>query len=345
MFRRSALAALLLCATAEAGVLWTGDFETHDLSQWDAYVVNAGDWTFVQSNPTPRQGLYAARVQLDAGDYGPSNLIRTEVGHTPASVSTFQNTERYYAWSSWLSTDFPLGAFDHQLMFWECDAPIYQQEMSLHVSGTTVTFNTSPQGGQYQTQWTGTLALGQWHDFILHVMWSLDPAVGFVELWSDGTLVVPKFFMRTMHAVKDGGVDVTPLTSTMHHGLFLGTFRPGKPVEVVYLDDVREATSLADVLPAPDAGPGDSGSPDGGAADAGASTPDSGGVDAGSAAVDSGGPGTGPSDARGSCGCAAPSSGQLLAVGALALLLLRRARSPGRPARRAAAPSHPAPWR
>src|SRR3954451_6572600 len=96
---------------AAANIVWRGDFETHDLSQWDSYVVHAERWTFVQSTPAPAQGLYSARIELQSEDFGPSNLVRTEVGKTPASVAVFQGTERWYAWSSMLSTDFPLQAY------------------------------------------------------------------------------------------------------------------------------------------------------------------------------------------------------------------------------------------
>lgn len=345
-----ALALSLLCSLGVAGpasatVLWRGDFETSDLSQYDNYVVHAERWTFVGSQPSPRQGLVAARVELQENDVGPSNLIRTEVGHTPPEA-TFQGSERYYAWSAMGSTDHPLGNFDHQIMFWECVAPIYQQEMSLHINGTQISFATSPQGGRYQTRWTGTFDFGVWHDFVLHVKWSLDPAEGFVELLYDGAVVVPKTFVRTMHAVQDGsGNDVTPLVSTMHHGLFLGNARAGKPVEVIYLDGAIEGETLADVLPVmPDAGvvadaaPADLGVqpldagveedagslPDGGGAldggvipaDAGAAPPDAGAtaLDAGGspsvdAGVDAGPPGGGGAGAlHGSCGCTSTST-------------------------------------
>ena len=294
------------------------------------------------------QGSSAARIILHAADYGPSNLVRTEVSHTPASLTGWQDNERYYAWSNWTSTDFPLGAFDHQLMFMECEGPVYQQEMSLHVNATSVSFATSPQGGSYQTRWTGMIAAGQWHDFVLHVKWSLDPAVGFVELRYDGAIVVPKFTMRTMHAVKDAaGNDVTPLRSVMHHALFLGAFRANKPDEVVYLDDVREGTTLADVIaaPPPDAGSPDAGTPDAGGTDAGtvndagastdagpddsgvASTPDGGQKDAGVAPGTDGGTGDRPGAASG-CSCST-ASGSWLALVAL-WIALRARRASGR---------------
>lgn len=358
----SLLCAFGLAGPASATVLWRGDFESSDLSQYDNYVVHAERWTFVGSQPRPRQGAVAARVELQENDVGPSNLIRTEIGHTPPEA-TFQGSERYYAWSAMGSTDHPLGNFDHQIMFWECVAPIYQQEMSLHINGTQISFATSPQGGRYQTRWTGTFDFGVWHDFVLHVMWSLDPAEGFVELMYDGAIVVPKTFVRTMHAVQDGGGnDVTPLVSTMHHGLFLGNARAGKPVEVIYLDGAIEGETLADVLPlSPDAGVvldaaavdtgagEDAGTlPDGGGAlDAGVIAADSGAapLDAGAMALDAGGSpgvdagvdagppgGVGAGALHGSCGCTSTSTSTApLILPALLVAWAWRRRSSSRP--------------
>ena len=336
-------------STAFANIVWRGDFEPKNLSQYDGFVVHAERWTFVNS-PAPREGNWAARVELRADDFGPSNLVRTEVTHTPPA-NTFENSERFYAWSAMGSTTEPLGNFDHQIMFWECTAPIYQQEMSLHVNGTSISFATSPQGGQYQTRWTGQFAFGVWHDFILHVKWSLDPTVGFAELYYDGVLVLPKVFFKTMHANNGTG-----LVSQWHHGLFLGTQRANKPVEVVFLDAQREATTLADVMAVavdagvPDAGAVDSGVPDAGPVDAGVvdagELPDAGEEDAGisdagqeadaglSADAGTGSPDAGQvapdggtmsgQDITGGCSC--QSGGPTLVLLALGTMIARRRR-------------------
>lgn len=48
-----------------------------------------------------------------SGWAGLRDLIRTEIGHTPADAA-FHGSERYYAWSAMGSTDHPLGNFDLQ---------------------------------------------------------------------------------------------------------------------------------------------------------------------------------------------------------------------------------------
>jgi hypothetical protein len=44
----------------------------------------------------------------------------------------------------------------------------------------------------------GTIQRGQWNDFIVHHKWSSDPTVGFVEVYFQGQLALPKTFTRTI---------------------------------------------------------------------------------------------------------------------------------------------------
>ena len=52
----------------------------------------------------------------------------------------------------------------------------------------------------YARRWTGKgkLTPGRWHDFAVHVLWSRDPAKGFVEVWFDGEKVVPRTMTATL---------------------------------------------------------------------------------------------------------------------------------------------------
>lgn len=239
-----ALGVSLFASTAGAAVVWRGGFETNDLGQWGEKI-NANRWSVVT---TPvREGTHAGRVELHEGDVGPSNLIRAELGYHPPGA-TFQNSERWYAFSVRVES---LQNLDHQFTYWECDAPLYRQSMSFHLKGEDLTFQTSAQKGPNITPYKGKLAAGAWHDFVLHVKWSLDATQGFVELFYDGALVVPKTAVRTMYATQDnGGNDVMPLGSFLHQGLFLGAPVAGKPTEVLYVDGTLEATTKEDVFPA-----------------------------------------------------------------------------------------------
>ena len=82
------------------------------------------------------------------------------------------------------------------------------------------------------------LKRGAWNDFVLHVKWSSNPKVGFVELYKDGQLVVPK----TMVATQFG-------SETNY--LKLGLYRDSSITQTasVYHDGFTMASSLADVMP------------------------------------------------------------------------------------------------
>jgi Synergist-CTERM protein sorting domain-containing protein len=265
-------------------------------------------------------------VELHEGDVGPSNLIRAELGYHPPAA-TFQGSERWYAFSIRVETTPPLQNLDHQFTYWECDAPLYRQSMSFHLKGEDLTFQTSAQKGPNITPYKGKLVAGAWHDFVLHVKWSLDATQGFVELFYDGALVVPKTSVRTMYATQDGaGNDLMPLGSFIHQGLFLGAPVAGKPTEVLYVDGTVEATAKEDVFPAiADAGPD-------AVAPAGDAAPSSPTVDAGvSSSGGSSGAAAAPPQGEGDGGCnqggAAPLALPLLLLLPLALRRRRSASS------------------
>jgi hypothetical protein len=44
----------------------------------------------------------------------------------------------------------------------------------------------------------GPVRPGVWTDYVLHVKFSADPAVGFVEVWQDGVLTVPRHSRPTL---------------------------------------------------------------------------------------------------------------------------------------------------
>lgn len=104
------------------------------------------------------------------------------------------------------------------------------------------------------TAYTGPFAAGRWHDFVLHVRWSADPTVGFVELWHNGARVVARTSVKTMvTATMDGGTTVYP--AFFHIGLLHGNFDHAP--QAVLVDRVLEGMTYDDVAivgPAADGG-------------------------------------------------------------------------------------------
>jgi uncharacterized protein (TIGR03382 family) len=354
---RSLVVVVLLPLSAHAGVIWSSDFETQDLSSWDNYVLHANHWYF-PTTPTPRSGTYLARAELHTEDtYG--SFQRVEVEYS-APLQGFEGSDLYYAWSAQLDSAAPFLPMDHEIAFWESTGgSVYHQMIGLHVNASSnparVSLSTDPEDGNWAEQFHASMTADVWHDFVLHVKWSLDPTVGFVEFWYDGAQVVQKVHMRTMVS-SNGPTSMTGgLVTAFHTGILLSPIQNNKPVEIVYLDRYKIGTALSDVVdttpvpdagnPTPDAGAShdagtamhDAGTamPDAGKPDAGASsTPDAGSEtsDAGTAPPDAGVPqsgadaGEGDMGVTGSMGCGCDGAPQLAPLLALVGLALGRAR-------------------
>jgi len=226
-------------STASAAPDWVGDFESGDLSQWllsPQVIGNMDDITVTQD--VVGEGSYAGRIELAPGTMSPSGHSRNEVVYIP-DLGAFDGTERWYSFS--LQPEGAFGDSWHLVWYWEGN-PVFQQMMSMFVNGPQIQFRTAI-GGE-TTLWTGAFTPGEWHDFILHVLWSPDPATGFVELYYDGAQVVPMTNTATMLGAGVGG--------EMHAGIIrdqnLGT------TEVIYLDGFRDGATMEDVLGGDDGG-------------------------------------------------------------------------------------------
>jgi MYXO-CTERM domain-containing protein len=245
---------------AWAGVVWRGDFETGNISQYSGVQQVSADRLQVVQSPV-RQGRYALKATVRQGDdpinaSGNRNELVFEGGEKEGS-------EYYYRWQVMFAPDFPSARTWQVFTQWHhdgcCGSPpveffVYGEELRL-----TLTDSVTP--------WKTQLVRGVWQDFIFRVKWSSDPNVGFVELWHNGQRVLPQYKHATMYA-GDGIY------------LKLGLYRSDtvQPVGVVYHDGFVQATRLEDVLPpgpAPDAGTPapDAGTP---APDAGTPVPDAG---------------------------------------------------------------------
>ena len=238
-----AACALLAATPSLAAVQWVGDFESGNLNQWTGTQVVSTDRLSIVADPV-NQGKFALRVLVKQGD-DPINASGNrnelfQVGRTE------EGTEAYYRWSTMFAPNFP-SADEWQLFAqWHqpedcCGSPPIQ----FYVHGEELRFTVSTN----QTEvWRAPLQRGVWHDFILHVRFSDNPKVGFVELWYDGQHVVPKTFAATR----------------ANAYLKLGLYRSEsiRADGVLYQDAMVRGETLEDVMPpaakppAPDPGPG-----------------------------------------------------------------------------------------
>jgi hypothetical protein len=221
----------LLGTAAPAEVIWRGDFETGNLEQWKG-APKADGVKVVQD--IVREGKYACRIDgTNAARRG--SLDRIEFQHQPLPPGTAEGTERYFGWSVYLPKKFTDS--HHNVGYFEV-RNAWTQVMAFEAKGEDLKFTTRV---PYKLQWTGTgkLTAGRWHDFALHVLWSRDPAKGFVEFWFDGEKVVPLANTATLK-------DENPVFFQ------IGLMRETSDVpESIIIDHVVEATTLKEVTPPP----------------------------------------------------------------------------------------------
>lgn len=230
---------LLLPALASASTLWKGDFETGDLSQWTRAQSVAADRLQIVSDVT-REGRSALKVTVRQGDNPISaSGNRNEVVYLTEEA---QGSEYYYKWSTLFPSNYPISNTWQLFAQWHQEGCCGSPPLEFYVIGEEMHLRAG--GSDGKIIWTGPLVRGQWNDFVMHVKWSSDSRVGFVELYRNGTLVAPKTYAATQF----GGE---------RNYLKLGLYRDShiSQVGVVYHDGFAMGTTLEDVMPPPPAPP------------------------------------------------------------------------------------------
>ena len=216
------------CATRQP-LLWQGDFETGDLSQW-SYLLNPQGLS-VQENCV-YEGHYAGRAMItgepDMLWHGNESLNRTEFSHKPSAGQIGEGQETFFGWSFYLPQ--PLSEHKHEFGYWESDKS-YQQMLRFNIIGQDFSFQESAANSPFWTK-PGFASPGVWHDVVLHIGWSTDPDKGFTQVWLDGENMGKQFF-KTLYAA-----DESMFTQ-------IGILRArNDQVETIFIDNVREAGDL-----------------------------------------------------------------------------------------------------
>lgn len=223
-------------------LLWVGDFETGDFSQWQVgkggiQQKTAGRATVVAD--VVRQGRYAARFEVRPGDNNVSGSgddgERCEL-MIPAELSggAAEGDEAWYALSARMDTPRSPDGWN-TLVQWHGTAPGGQAFAINAVGGNEIYLRTA--GGDLANPTLNyyTLAakweLRRWYDLLVHVVWSSDPAKGMVEAFADGARVLPPQHVPTLYT----GYAVY---------LKVGHYRKAwTETDVTYIDGVCIATS------------------------------------------------------------------------------------------------------
>ncbi|WP_437944029.1 polysaccharide lyase [Sorangium sp. So ce281] len=283
----STLAAAALATTLTAGAsaapVWTGDFETGNLNQWNTTL--NGEHISVVTSPV-LQGTRAGKVQLTNDARWSNGIKRVELNHKPAAARTAEGAQTYFAWSFYLpealAADPPT-----QIGYWESENS-YSQMMSFEVVGQHISFATRKPDNKVHWEADGAVTPGVWHRIALHIRWSTNPNQGSVDVWFDGEQVVTGGKAQTL---ADNNAHFTQIGLLRNPSEFTDS-------PVIVLDDAVEGDTIEDVRPAlPSSGEGGAGGAggSGGAGGAGGADGSGGSGSTGTA----GGGATGGSDGAG----------------------------------------------
>ncbi len=227
---------LVMPGSSWAKILWKGDFETKDLSQWSGTLSPATESrqniTIVDSPAF--EGKHAAQIVIHPDDIFPKGHSRVELRYEGKRTAEGQTT--FFSWRFQL----PKNAQVHEdVAYWETKGSEFRQSMAFYVGpvdgGTQLGFRTNlPVVRQY---WKATITVGEWHQLAMRITWAKNEERGRVSVWFDGKQVID---------------DVAAQTKPNDADLFIqtGFHRDSSkvPVETIYLDDAIEGTSLQDIL-------------------------------------------------------------------------------------------------
>jgi len=248
-----AKAPLLVCSAlatftagiARAEIIWTGDYSTGDVSQWNTVEAVAPDRLTVQTETAPHSAKYALRTLVEPGDLV-FNGNRAELDYTTDRPA--EGDDRYYRWQTMFPSDFESADYWQIFTQWHQYVAGGSPPLAIMAWGQNIKLGNNLD----HYYWTAPLVLGVWHDFVVHVKWSVDDTVGGVELWYDGQHVLPF----------TNGVTLFPNdTVYLKQGLYRNDTISYN--QTVYHAGMQVGTTLADVMPPPattSAPPGPSGS-------------------------------------------------------------------------------------
>lgn len=176
-------------------VLFNGDFETGNFNQWPLCQTRfyngacsgmPANYPLTIEHPG-RQGNSQARIEVRDGD---QPFCCGERAQLVGPGNETEGKDLWYSWSGMVDqTTFPINNSWQVLMQWHSDVD-GSPPLTFDAEGNNLVLETRPRPNEPYTGitnvWTTPLNPGQWHDIKLHVKWSANASVGFVELWQNG---------------------------------------------------------------------------------------------------------------------------------------------------------------
>lgn len=207
----AAIASVSSAVPVGSRVVFTGNYDTYFLNQWRS--LQTRGWSqfpgyYCTYNACVRHDSpahpSAARFEVRDGDVPPfgggeRSEVLTGDGATSAAY-VYEGDERWYELSVKFDPSFrnrTTGAAGWlMVMQWFPGNGAPPLALQVSMAGTL-----DLGGGGVSREYhrpLGPVRPGVWVDYVLHVKFSNDPAVGFVEAWENGALVLPRLSRPTM---------------------------------------------------------------------------------------------------------------------------------------------------
>src|SRR4051812_25225554 len=174
--------------------VFNGDFETGNFSQYPLcqtrFYNNAcsgmpANYPLTIEHPG-HQGNSQARFEVRDGDQPFCCGERAQL--VGPSLET-EGKEYWYDWDVNVDPTFPTSSSWQVLMQWHSEVD-GSPPLNFLAEGNNLVLETRPRPNTPYTGitniWTTPLNKGSWHDIKVHVKWSANASVGFVELWQNG---------------------------------------------------------------------------------------------------------------------------------------------------------------
>ncbi len=168
-------------------LLFSGDFETGDLSQWFNNQ-SCPDAITIVTNPV-HSGKYAAKFTVSDDDTK-SNCPKSPTDDPRAQLLAYkfsEGDEFYFSMSTYFPSDFPF------ISEWFGIAQIYgppyggTPTIGIGINGDKLQYHVHYDNKHFTLWKSHPIAKGKsWETIILHIKLSTDRNVGFVELWHNG---------------------------------------------------------------------------------------------------------------------------------------------------------------
>lgn len=225
-------------------LLWNGDFEPGDFSQWqdnpwDHYDPQVTEIVTAPTHPV-RLGTYAFMAQIN----GISENGQQRAELVPEWRNIVSGDNLWFGFSVYLRSDFPTTAKWQSITQWkntELGTPPLELDVEdgyFYLSGGY----GHPSGDRsmpYQ-QLGGLATTGQWVDWLIHVVFSSDPSVGTISIWRDRVQVLTNY-------KPPGGTLYPNQESYLKTGIYRDPALSYSPSPTLYMDQWKIGTTRADV--------------------------------------------------------------------------------------------------